>query len=49
VALQSTPKQQSSAVDSEFVKLDDVTTENIWSTPEGNEESRVEPRIPKLR
>jgi len=38
----STPEQQSSVADSEFIELDGVPVENIQSIPEENEESHVE-------
>ena len=44
----STPEQQSSVADSEFIELD-VLVEKIQSILERNEESQIEPPIPKLR
>jgi len=46
---ESTPEQQSSAADLEFVELDDVPVEKIRSILEENEESRVEPSTPQIK
>ena len=46
-APQSTLEQQSSAADSEFVKLNDDFVEKIRSIPEGNKEFWVEPLTPQ--
>ena len=43
----STSDHQSSDADSEFVELDDVPVEKVWSIPQRNDESRVEPPPPK--
>ena len=43
LAPQSTPEQQSSAANSEFVELDDVPVEKSQSIPKENGESQIEP------
>ena len=47
--MENTPEQQSSAIDLEFVELDDILVENIQSILEENEELHVEPLNFRLR